>query len=361
MKRYLVLLLAIAVVFSMMSLSCKTATTGASAETTAAAETTAVETKAAETTAAVETTEAAATGNEKYVMCTFLSGIEFWIPCFNGMKAAAKQLGVQALYQGTEEYDAVAQATVLEQIIATNPNGIVTTAQNPDALKPSIDKAIDAGIPLVMFDSDSPQSKRPVFLAGDNYQFGVRAAHMMAKLCNEKGKLLITTTIGQLNMEQRAGGFKDTIEKSYPDMKIVGMTEEGSDYEHQAARVSEVLQAHPDLVGIWSTGSMGPGAVQAVKEAGLSGKVNIITMDIDDRLMEMIEAGDVAATLVQGGWNMGFWSMMMVYYLAHDLLQPIENWKEAGISTLPSYVDTGGYIVTKDNVKFFKNINVPLQ
>lgn len=346
MKKYLILLLAVVLAVSMMfaGISCK--------------EEAAVEKEPAEEEAVAETTAETAE-KETYVMCTFLSGIEFWIPCFNGMKAAAKQLGVEAVYQGTEAYDAMQQATVLEQIIATNPDGIVTTAQNPDALKPTIDKAIDMDIPLVMFDSDSPASKRPVFLAGDNYQFGVKAAHMMAELCNEKGKLLITTTIGQLNMEQRAGGFEDTIEKSYPNMEVVAMTEEGADYEHQAARVSEVLQAHPDLVGIWSTGSMGPGAVQAVKEAGKSGQVNIITMDIDDRLMELIEAGDVAATLVQAGWNMGFWSMMMVYYLAHDLLQPIENWKEADISTLPSYVDTGGYLVTKDNVEFFKDINVP--
>jgi len=307
-------------------------------------------------TAKEETTQAA--GTEKYVMCTFLSGIEFWIPCYNGMKAAAKQLGVEALYQGTEKYDAMAQATVLEQIIASNPNGIITTAQNPDALKPTIDKAVDAGIPLVMFDSDSPDSKRPIFLAGDNYQFGVKGAKMMAQLCNEEGKMAIITTIGQLNMMQRASGFEDTIKADYPNMKVVATAEEGGSYENTAARITEILQANPDLKGIWVTGSTGPGAAQAVSEAGKKGQVNIIAMDIDERLMELIKSGDVAATLVQGGWNMGFWSMIMVYYLAHDLLAPLDNWKEAGISPLPSYVDTGCYIVTKDNVDMFKNINV---
>jgi len=296
--------------------------------------------------------------NERYVMVTFLSGIEFWIPCYNGMKAAAKILGVKAEYQGTEAYDAMAEATVLEQVIATRPNGIIATAQNPDALKPSINKAIDAGIPLVMFDSDSPKSKRPVFLAGDNYQFGVRAAHMMAKLTNKKGEMAIITTIGQLNMMQRAQGFKDTIEKEYPNMEVVAMEEEGGSYEYTAARVTEIIQAHPDLAGIWVTGSTGPGAARAVKEAGKTGQIKIIAMDIDDALMELIRKGEVTATLVQGGWNMGFWSMMMVYFLAHDALAPIPQWKEAGISPLPSYVDTGCYIVTKDNVEYFKDINV---
>ena len=358
MKKYFLVLLVVLIIsaITFSSISCK-----ATAEETTAAgdETSAEATVDAEETVEEGTEEVVAAEDEKYVMCTFLSGIEFWIPCFNGMKSAASQLGVQAIYQGTEAYDAMAQATVLDQIIASNPKGIVTTAMNPDALQPTIDKAIDAGIALVMFDSDSPKSKRPVFLAGDNYQFGVKAAHMMAELCGEKGKLLITTTIGQLNMEQRAGGFKDTIENEYPDMSVVAITEEGADYESQAKNVAPVLQANTDLVGIWSTGSMGPGAVQAVKEAGLQDQVNIITMDIDNRLMELIESGEVAATLVQGGWNMGFWSMIMVYYLAHDMLAPLENWKEAGISPLPDYVDTGGYLVTKDNVQYFKNINNP--
>jgi ribose transport system substrate-binding protein len=302
---------------------------------------------------------AEAAEEERYVMCTFLSGIEFWIPCYNGMKAAAKVLGVKTEYQGTEEYDAMAQATVLEQIIATKPNGIVTTAQNPEALKATINKAIDLGIPLVMFDSDSPKSKRPVFLAGNNYQMGVKAAHMMAKLVNNKGEMGILTTIGQLNMMQRADGFKDTMEKEYADIKVVSVEEQGGDYDYAAARVSEMIQAFPNLNGIWVCGSSGPGAVVAVKEAGKQGKINIITMDIDDLLMEMIEAGDVAATIVQGGWNMGFWSMIMVYYLSHDLLHPLPGWQEAGISPLPDVVDTGGYVVNKDNVKFFKKINIP--
>jgi len=297
--------------------------------------------------------------NERYVMVTFLSGIEFWIPCYNGVKAAAKILGVKTEYQGTEAYDAMAQATVLEQIIATGPTGIITTAQNPEALQASINKAIDAGIPLVTFDSDSPKSKRPVFLAGDNYQFGVKAARMMANLSHEEGEMGIITTIGQLNMMQRADGFKDTIEKEYPNMKVVAIDEEGGSYEYTAARVTEIILAHPNLTGLWICGSTGPGAVRAVKETGKKGQINIITMDIDDRLMELIEEGEVAATLVQGGWNMGFWSMMMVYFLAHDLLTPVSDYRAANISPLPDYVDTGGYVVTKDNVKFFKDINVP--
>jgi ribose transport system substrate-binding protein len=296
--------------------------------------------------------------NERYVMVTFLSGIEFWVPARKGMEHAAKQLGVQASYQGTEKYDAIDQARVLDQVIASKPTGILVTAQNPEALRPSIDKAVDAGISVVMFDSDSPKSKRPVFLAGDNYRIGQKAGELMARLLNNKkgAKVMVVTTIGQLNMTQRANGFQEAVEKH--GMKVVRTVEEGGGYDATYARTKEVLQAVPDLDGIFDCGSMAPGASKAVQEGGES--IKIIGMDLDNALMDLIEKGQVAATLVQGAWHMGYWGLWMSYAAAHGMVDAgIPEYKEAGISPLPAYVDTGVYEVTKDNLKFFRNLNKP--
>jgi ribose transport system substrate-binding protein len=296
--------------------------------------------------------------NERYVMVTFLSGIEFWVPARKGMEHAAKQLGVQASYQGTEKYDAIDEARVLDQVIASKPTGILVTAQNPEALRPTIDKAVDAGISVVMFDSDSPKSKRPVFLAGDNYRIGQKAGELMARLLNNKkgAKVMIVTTIGQLNMTQRSNGFQEAVEKH--GMKVVRTVEEGGGYDATYARTKEVLQAVPDLDGIFDCGSMAPGASKAVQEGGKS--VKIIGMDLDNALMDLIEKGQVAATLVQGAWHMGYWGLWMSYAAAHGMVDAgIPEYKEAGISPLPAYVDTGVYEVTKDNLKFFRNLNKP--
>jgi len=274
------------------------------------------------------------------------------------MEHAAKQLGVQASYQGTEKYDAIDQARVLDQVIASKPTGILVTAQNPEALRPTIDKAVDAGISVVMFDSDSPKSKRPVFLAGDNYRIGQKAGELMARLLNNKkgAKVMVVTTIGQLNMTQRANGFQEAVEKH--GMKVVRTVEEGGGYDATYARTKEVLQAVPDLDGIFDCGSMAPGASKAVQEGGKS--VKIIGMDLDNALMDLIEKGQVAATLVQGAWHMGYWGLWMSYAAAHGMVDAgIPEYKEAGISPLPAYVDTGVYEVTKDNLKFFRNLNKP--
>jgi ribose transport system substrate-binding protein len=298
--------------------------------------------------------------NERYVMVTFLSGIEFWVPARKGMEHAAKQLGVQASYQGTEKYDAIDEARVLEQVIASKPTGILVTAQNPDALRPTINKAIDAGISVVMFDSDSPKSKRPVFLAGDNYRIGQKAADTMAHLLNNKkgAKLEVVTTIGQLNMTQRSSGFQDEAEKL--GMKVVRTVEEGGSYDATYARTKEVLQAVPDLDGIFDCGSMGPGAAKAVQETGKTTAIKIVGMDLDNALADLIDKGQVQATMVQGAWHMGYWGLWMSYAAAHGLVDAgIPEFTQAGISPLPSYVDTGAYEVTKDNLKFFRDLSKP--
>ena len=82
--------------------------------------------------------------DEKYVMVTFLSGIEYWKNAFKGMEEAANNLGVKAVYKGADQYDINQQVTVLEQVIAQKPDGILVTCINPDALKAPINKAIDA-------------------------------------------------------------------------------------------------------------------------------------------------------------------------------------------------------------------------
>jgi ribose transport system substrate-binding protein len=71
--------------------------------------------------------------NEKYVMVTFVSGIEYWKGAYSGMQDAAKNLGVTTEYTGATDYDINQEVTVLDQVIAQKPAGILLTCINPDA------------------------------------------------------------------------------------------------------------------------------------------------------------------------------------------------------------------------------------
>ncbi|MGE5549023.1 MAG: hypothetical protein ACM3ZC_00635 [Bacteroidota bacterium] len=67
----------------------------------------------------------------------------------------------------------------------------------------------------------------------------------------------------------------------------------------------------------------------------------------------MIKSGEISASIAQGTWSMGFWSMVFLYFTKHNLVNPIDGWKTSGINPLPGYVDTGTNVVTKANVNAF--------
>ena len=293
--------------------------------------------------------------DDVYYMVTFVSGIEYWKPAFAGMEAAANNLGVSAQYTGANQYDINQQVTVLEQVIAKKPAGILLTCINPDALKRPINRAIERGIPVVTFDADSPDSDRYSFLATSNYNAGVKAAKYLAELNNEKGNVGVITIPGQLNHEERAAGFREIIANDYPDMKVVSVQDGKSDQAQSAMAMGAMLQAEPDLVGVFTTeASTGVGAATAVKEAGKVGEVNIISFDVDKGTLDFVKSGVIDATIAQGTWTMGYWGEIFLFHLANDLLSPIDgDWKTAKVAPLPSYVDTGVSIVTKDNVEYF--------
>lgn len=293
---------------------------------------------------------------DEYVMVTFVSGIEYWKPAYRGMEDAAANLGVSTRYTGATDYDINQQVTVLEQVISQQPAGILLTAINPNALVGPINRAMEAGIPVVTFDADAPDSNRYSFLATSNYEAGVKAADYLAELNNEEGNLGLITIPGQLNHEERAQGFEETIANDYPDMEVVSVQDGQSDQSASARAMGSMLQANPGLVGVFTTeASTGVGAATAVREGNMVDKVDIVSFDTDPGTLDFVEAGVIDATLAQGTWNMGYWGQMFLYHLSEGLLNPIENgnWQEAGINPLPDYVDTGVNLVTQENVEFY--------
>jgi ribose transport system substrate-binding protein len=295
--------------------------------------------------------------DEEYYMITFLSGMEYWKGCYKGFQEAGKLYGIKTIYTGGTQYDVNQEVTALEQIIAKKPAGIAITCMNPDALKAPIKKAMDAGIPIVTFDSDSPDSGRYSFLGtGNEYAGEVAAKALAQQLGPDGGEVVIITNPAQLNNEQRVQGFKNVIEKDYGNVKIVQIGNGNSDQTEAAKVLSGCLQAYPNIKGVFCTeATSGVGAAAAVKEANKAGKIKIVSFDTDKGTLDAIKSGVISASIAQGTYVMGFQSMNFLYQLQHELINPVKDWENKGINPLPPFVDTGVSIVTKDNVKSFYN------
>lgn len=287
--------------------------------------------------------------SEEYYMVTFLSGYSYWKSCYKGFEDAAKQFGVKSVYGGTTEYDVNQAVTAFEQICAKKPAGIAVSCMDADAYEPVINKAMDDGVNIVTFDSDSPNSKRITFLGTENYNAGAAAAKYIGEKLGGKGKVAAVTTTGQTNINERIKGFSDTLKKSYPNIKLVQVVDSGSDEVKCASNVAGLLNKNKDLDYIFCALLLAStGTQQALSEANLTGKIKIVAFDTDNVTLDAIKSGAVDATVSQAPYAQGYWSMVYLYYIYHGLIKPVDNWMEKGYPSLPKTADSGAGVVTKD-------------
>jgi len=294
---------------------------------------------------------------QTYYMVTFLSGISYWVDAFRGMQDAAEYLGVNVQYVGTPEYDTTAEVRVLEETLGQQPDGILLTVIQADALQPTINAAIESGVPLVTFDADSPLSKRYAFLGTGNYYAGVVAARYIGSLL-ESGKAAVVTVPSQNNLAQRTQGFLETLAAEYRNI-ISGdqfIVDNQNTSEQAASGLSALLQADPDVRAVFSSNAQAAiGAAQAIREAGLSDQIVHIGFDFDEGTLDLIDSGQLGATLAQGTWQMGFWGLLFLYMVRNNMIESVSDWASAGISPLPPNVDTGVVVINQSNSQFWRS------
>lgn len=350
-KRMMFLLLVIALVCSFTACTVPDANTAVSEAP--ASEAPAAEEAPVSEAPAADTSAVASDALGEYYMITFASGIDYWKGCYEGFERAAKAAGATPVYTGATEADFAAEVDVLNQVIAKNPKGIALTCVDPDAFVDSINAAIEAGIPLVTFDSDSPNSKRYCYLGTGNEAAGAAAAAYMAEAIGGSGEVGIVYFSGSQNQEERASGFEKYMAAQYPDIKVVQKVHGGDDETSSSAAAAAMITANPNIKGIFGANAwMGLGVGNAIEEAGKVGQICGVAFDTDSGVLDYIESGTLSASVVQGTQQMGYWSFQFLWACNTDGV--IDDWQNKGLSPVPGSVDTGVSMATKDNVSLFR-------
>src|SRR5688500_7432484 len=212
--------------------------------------------------------------NEEYVMVTTAVTMPMYV---NHDQAAFKRWGksrnVKVSILGPADWDVPGQINTIEEVIGTRPTGLLINGTDP-AIAQVINKAVAAGIPVVVYDSDIPGSKRHAFLGTDWYEIGKMQGEEMVRLLNGKGKIAYMGILGLTNMEQGFQGLLDVIKK-FPQMEVIGKYDDKANVEEAARITSDLLAAHPDIAGVCGFDSnSGPGIALAVREAGKIGRAS---------------------------------------------------------------------------------------
>ncbi len=265
---------------------------------------------------------------ELYSMVVFTKGAEYFNWVYAGALAAADSIGdhITVELQGPAEWDASLEARTVEQIIGKNPNAIMVASADEATLVPAINKAVDAGIPVIGFDSDAPDSKRLAYVGTNNFDFGATGAQAMGELLGGEGQVAILTVPGMAALDERAQGFEEELAKSYPNMEVVSILNDEGDVAKAESVTQAALQANPDIVGVFSTHGYGaPGIAAAVRTLDRVGEVVIIGSDYGGPVIELLQTGEVKATVIDDPYLIGYQAFMLAYAAAHPTDVPSQN------------------------------------
>ena len=268
----------------------------------------------------------------------------FWIPVKEGAAKAAEELKpynvtVDWIVPG-DNHTAEIFGKGMEGAMAQEYDAIATIAGDA-GMAPYIDKAVEAGIPVATFNSETAApNKRLFFVGADLYKQGEAAGKAMADAIGGKGKVGIITGFFAVEAhELRRQGFVDYLKANNPEIEIVGEVENTDKGDVAYTQAQDFMTANPDLAGIYVTAGGPFGAAAAVEDAGKTGQVKVISFDFVDETMEFVKKGVISATIGQGPFAQG-----------HDPAVRLYNYLVTGEAPKCGRLLTEAALVTKDNI-----------
>jgi ribose transport system substrate-binding protein len=172
-----------------------------------------------------------------------------------GAEAAAKDLSgkvgvpIEVLWMTPPQEDGALQAQRIAQAVKEGAGAILISCSDAQLVTSAIDAAVDAGVPVMTFDSDAPKSKRFAYYGVDDHRLGQDVMSQLAKLLGGHGKIAILAgNQNALNLRQRVEGVRDEAAR-HPGIQIVGTFFHVERPEDAAAEVMRVSNLHRDLRG----------------------------------------------------------------------------------------------------------------
>jgi ribose transport system substrate-binding protein len=288
---------------------------------------------------------AAAPAQAKTYHLVLVAGIAsdaFYLTMNKGAQAEAKALGnVTVQFTGsTEAFSPPTQIPFLTAAIAKKPDAILIAPTDKSALIAPIQRAVDAGIPVITVDTFISKPIAVTNISTDNVAGGRAAAKALVKAIGGSGEVAgISVNPGISTTDQRQQGFEQELKK-HPGVKYLGTQYCNDDQTKATNLTSALLAGHPNLKGVFAMNVVsGNGVTAAVKTKGLSGKVKLVEFDAGPPQVQALKAGTIDALVAQYPYGIGQMGVQLaIQYLSKG---------KAGIK--PHY-GTGSAIITKANV-----------
>lgn len=266
------------------------------------------------------------------------TSLAFAAPQRKGVERAAKELGVHARFIGPSDGSADGQINELRTLISQGQvDGIALSAVANDALKPVIAEAFDAGIPLIAYSTDNPDSKQLAFIGTDVAAGGTLEATELAKVLGGKTGKVVTFSVAP-EAAWSATRFQ-AFKKALPaGLEVLDPINTGTEPAQMFTALQNAMSANPDAVAIASMDCCSfTSAAKWVDEFAQGNKPVVVGFDALQQTLDYIHKGVISFAISQAPSKLTYQSVKM-----------LRDYIEDGTPLTDTTLDL--VLVTKDNV-----------
>lgn len=281
----------------------------------------------------------------KFVFVCHVTTNPFFTPTQYGASDAAKLLGVDFQWTGS------VNSVVAEMVDATNTavtgkaDGLALAVVDKAAFRAPVDRALDAGIPVVSYNADGarddPGTNRLAYIGQGLYESGYALGQRALTKIDSGDVAGFIATPGQLNIQPRIDGAQQAFKDSGKPINFTAVAT-NADVTQGLSIIDAYVQGHPSLAGLLAVDA---GSTQSVGQTVAKYKLRDKGLkvaggfDLVPETLNSVKAGDLDYTIDQQPYLQGFLPMLALYF-----------YKVSGGLLFPCQTNTGLLFVTKDNV-----------
>jgi simple sugar transport system substrate-binding protein len=250
----------------------------------------------------------------------------------NGVERAAADLGVEAKFRGPQKFSIPEMQKIFDAAIAAKPTAIAATLPDPAAIGPKVERAVSAGIPVVLFNAGLEDFERLgalTYIGQTELQAGEEAGKRL-KDAGISNAIVINHQQGQLTLETRVDGVRTGLGGN---VKAVAV--DGSDPVQIRNGAASALRQNPDVQALMT---LGPGAAEqtlkAIKDSGKADQVKLATFDISAAVLEAVKNGEILFAIDQQMYLQTYLAILSLVTYAQYRLRPV-----TAVPSGPLFVD----------------------
>ena len=242
----------------------------------------------------------------------------FWSVVKNGVDLAAQHTGANVDYRAPETFDMVAMSQLIDAAVNQEPDGLVVSIPDGDALGPSIQRAVDAGIPVISMNSGSDVAASlgvSLHVGQSEYDAGVAAGKKLAEMGGTSA-VCVNHEVGNVALDLRCSGFAEGFGGA------VEVLPTGNDPAEIESKVSAALASNEDVDTVMALGASlaGEPAVAAAKGSGRD--IKVASFDLSANFLESISSGEAAFAIDQQQFLQGYLPVVFLANTANFGLMP---------------------------------------